>query len=58
MNEPSKQGRRPMTMADIHNLFIEAFQKLYDWNNEEGIEPEQYRKNIETMLLIYTHITL
>jgi len=37
----------------VEQVLLSAMQKLYDFNKDEKIEPEQYRKNIETILNIY-----
>ncbi len=41
----------------IEQVLLLAFQKLYDFNKDEKIEPEQYRKNIETIINIYKELS-
>ncbi|PEQ65510.1 hypothetical protein [Bacillus cereus] len=34
----------------VDEIFEQAFVKLHQFNQAEDIEPEQFRKNIETMM--------
>ncbi|MGN4667976.1 hypothetical protein ACTFRP_19490 [Bacillus cereus group sp. MYBK234-1] len=40
----------------IEEVFAYAFITLFEFNRQEDIEPEQYRKNIETMIKLHQYI--